>query len=130
MSVLITISDAVWTAISRTLAGGVAAAPTTASERLADSIWTYGTRTLTSGSGELSSPILVEVSKTSRTVTLSWNEATGGTAPYNYDIEQEQPSGSGNWVEVESDVTSPAVVDLLDPDTAYNHRLKTTDSGV
>lgn len=48
MSLLEDIVEAGWTHEPRTLAGGVAAAPSNAAEEIADAIWTYLERTLTS----------------------------------------------------------------------------------
>lgn len=66
-------------------------------------------------------------SKTNTTVTLSWTDATGGTPPYTYDIEQS-PQGAETWTTVATDVTSPYTVTGLSPNTAYDFRLKVTDS--
>lgn len=66
-------------------------------------------------------------SKTRTTVTLSWSDATGGTPPYTYDIQQS-PAGADTWTTVATDVTSPHTVTGLTAGTSYDFRIHVTDS--
>jgi lysophospholipase L1-like esterase len=75
----------------------------------------------------LSAGILSETSHTSSSTTVSWTNASGGTAPIATQL-QRSPSGTGTWSNVSGATTSPVTDTGLSSSTAYDYRVVYTDS--
>ncbi|MCC6520488.1 hypothetical protein IT403_00685 [Candidatus Nomurabacteria bacterium] len=78
-------------------------------------------------SGVLSAGTLSETGYSSTTASVSWTNASGGTAPITAQL-QRSPSGAGVWSNVSGATVSPVTDIGLTASTAYDYRVAYTDA--
>jgi hypothetical protein len=71
--------------------------------------------------------VLSESSHSSNSATVSWTNASGGTAPITAQL-QRSPSGAGTWSNVSGATASPVTDTGLGVSTAYDYRVAYTDA--
>ena len=101
-------------------------------------LYLQGTNNSTAGmnidnfsASDLASPLvagtLSPISHTSTTATLSWTNATGGTAPITAQL-QRSLTGVNTWSNVGGATSSPVTDTALDVATGYDYRVAFTDA--
>ena len=126
------VSDAVWTATTRTLAAGSATVGSTAAQKTADAIWNYSTRTLTSAIATA----LVFTGPTSGTVNVASTSYTVSLFPSNGTVSSPvtvtpATNGSGTFSPATVSLTtaSPLATFTYTPTTAGTYSLTITNNG-